>query len=502
MTITSKLVRLAASASLVALSAATVASAQPLANPLIPASTRGAEKVATGNSLRPRIGVQAAYTDNVASVSTNEQSDVLGRISAGLDGRYDSPRATVVVSGDVVYDFYSKNKKFDTLSFNGVGTASYIVVPQILAIEAGGAQTQGSATTFGTTDFYRSANANDYQIGTYYIGPHLTLAPGIFDVSAAARYGQLFYDSPNSPTIDGLASDTSFYQLIGAADTKNRLGRLRLITSGQYQADDQEFESTAGSVSAFYQATVRFTGILRVGYDDAHLTDTLDLKSPFWSVGGQYILGETSYLRFEGGQRYKKPYASAEAEIQASRTVNLSAEYEITQSPGAIAVNNVLVDYVGGLNDPLPIAAPPPSFGLNTTYYDEPSLNRNASVRVFVDLDRTTINLVVSSTQQKVQTNTNTYKTISEEATYAYQVRPDLSLSAQFSHASGNGNRMAVGTEVDGHYYQFGAKADYGLNSRTRLTGMYQNRRFRADGSVTTSDFDENIASIALIRQF
>ncbi len=502
MTITSKLARLAASASLMALSAATAASAQPLANPLLPTSTRAVPPAATGNLLRPRVGIQAAYTDNVAGDATNKESDVLGRVSVGLEGRYDSPRATLDVNGDVLYEVYSKNKKFDTLSFSGAAAASYIVVPQILAIEAAGAQTQGSATSFGTTDFYRSGNANDYKIGTYYVGPHLTISPGIFDVSAAARYGQVLYEA-NSTNLANLQSDASFYQLIGAADTKDRLGRLRLVTSGQYQADDEDFEATSGSLSSFYQVNVFFTGILRVGYDDTQLNATQNLKAPFWSVGGQYLLNETSFVRLEGGERYKEPYVSGAAQFQVSRTITLAADYSVTQSPGSIAISNVLVDYVGGLNEPLPAPVAPPSFGLDTTYFDEPSLNRDGGVRLLVDLERQQFSARLSYNEQKFQTNPDKFKTFTQEVSYTNLIRPDLALSAEFRHSGGNGSRIPIGSgNVDGDYYQTSAKADYGLNTRTRLMFELVNRRFRADGGVLNSDYDENIASIALLRTF
>jgi uncharacterized protein (PEP-CTERM system associated) len=498
----SKSAWLAAGVSLAALSAATGVSAQPLANPLLPPSTRPAAPVVEANRLRPRVGVQVAYTDNVKGDNNDKQSDVLGRVNVGLAGVYNSPRAALRVDGDVLYDVYSKNQKYDSLSVNGVAAASYIVAPQILAIEAAGAATQGSATSFGTTDFYRAGNANDYKISTYYVGPHLTISPGVLDISAAARYGQVLYDS-NSTTLTNLHSDASFYQLIGAADTKDRLGRLRLVTSAQYQADDQDFEATSGSVSGFYQATVFLTGIARVGYDDTQLTATRTLKSPFWSVGGQYLMNETSFLRIEGGERYKEPYVSAGAQFQASRTVTIVADYKITQSPGSIAISNVLVDYVGGLNDPLPAPIAPPSFGLNTTYFDEPSLNRDGSVRVLMDLGRQQIGAGLDYNEQKVQTNPDKFKTFSQEVSYSNQIRADMVLSAAFRHSGGNGSRIPVGSgNVGGDYYQVSGRADYGLNTRTRLAFELANRRFRADRGAANSDYDENIASIALVRQF
>ncbi len=170
MILTSKFARLAVGASLVALSAAASATAQPLANPAVPVQTdattaraRAYEGMPT-TFLRPRIGVQAAVTDNVNNTSANEESDVIGRFTVGLDGRLDGPRAKANVSGDVVYDVYSKTKKNDQLTYRGTADASFVIVPDILALEAAGARTQGSLTTFGTTEFIRNSSGSDFQV--------------------------------------------------------------------------------------------------------------------------------------------------------------------------------------------------------------------------------------------------------------------------------------------------------------------------------------------------
>lgn len=500
MTTIFKFSRLAAGVSLAALSAASVASAQPLANPLLPSGARPPAAEGTGNFLRPRVGVQVAFTDNVESANANKKSDTIGRATVGVSGRYDSPRAKLNVNGDVLYDVYAKNHKYDSLSANGAVSASYIVAPEVLALEGAAAQTQGSVTTFGSTDFYRSANGNDYQVGTYYVGPHLTLQPGIFDVSAAARYGQTFYGTRNSPNVLIGDQTTSFYQVIGAADTKDRLGKIRFVTSGQYQADDEDFESTSGSVSSFFAVTDRLTGIARLGYDDANLTATQDIKSTFWSVGGQYI-NQAGYIRLEGGQRYDDPYFSGDMLFRVSRTVRLAADYSVSLSPGAIAINNVLVDYVGGLDQALPLPGSSGSFSLDTTYFSAPSLNRTGRVSLGVDLGRQALGLAVAYVEQKFRTNIQDFHTFSQELAYTNQLRPDLQASLTFGHANGTGNRF-VGASTEGHYYQVAAAANYGLNSRTNLTVRAANRRFRASGGVTGRDFDENIASIALLRQF
>ena len=501
MTTISKLARWAAGASLVTLVAATSASAQPLANPLIPSGARGVAREPTGNFLRPRVGVQAAFTDNVSNSSTNKKSDTIGRVMVGMDGRYDSPRAKLDVNGNVVYDVYAKSKKNDSLNANGALAASYIVAPEVLAIEAAAAQTQGSLTTFGSTDFYRAANANDYNVGTYYVGPHLTLSPGVFDLSAAARYGQVFFDRGPAASALNLDETSSFYQVIGAADTKDRLGRVRFVTSGQYQADDKDFESTSGSVSGFYQVSPRLTTITRIGYDDSQLSATQDVQALFWSVGGQFIFDE-SHLRIEGGERYKKPYFAGDAWIRVSRTLNLLASYSITQSAGAISIGNVLVDYVGGLDQPLPLPGSAGSFGLDTTFFSEPSLNRTGRVAAVMDLGRQSFTLAVTSQEQDYQTaNVDDFHTLSQELTYNNQVRPDLGLTAAFFHSNGTGNRF-LGASTEGDYYQVVGTANYGINSRTNMVITLANRRFRADGGLTNADFDENIGSIALFRQF
>lgn len=510
MILTSKFARLAVGASLVALSAAASATAQPLANPAVPVQTdattaraRAYEGMPT-TFLRPRIGVQAAVTDNVNNTSANEESDVIGRFTVGLDGRLDGPRAKANVSGDVVYDVYSKTKKNDQLTYRGTADASFVIVPDILALEAAGARTQGSLTTFGTTEFIRNSSGSDFQVTNYYVGPHLTISPGILDISAAARYGQVFYDGPKNATVAALPPETSIYQLIGAADTKDNLGRLRLVTSGQYQQDDGNFDSTSGSVSAFYQVTPRFTGIARAGYDDMNLTNLLELSEPFWSVGGQFIFNEVANIRLEGGRRYDEAYWSGGATLRVARVIYLSADYSNTLSPGPIAINNVLVDYVGGLDQPLPTPIFPPAFGLNSSFYNLPSLNRTGTLRALLDLGRHQLDYSLTSNQQKFQTANAENRTIAQSVSYTNQVRPDLALTLRFLYANERLNgQLAVGPgDRDGYYYLTTAGADYRLNRRTTAKIQYQNRHFRPAQATLLQGYDENIGSIALIRTF
>lgn len=513
MILSSKLVRLAAGASLVALSAATVATAQPLANPATPMRAEAATQRAKMNEgmptsyLRPRIGVQAAVTDNVGNTSANKESDVIGRATVGLDGRIDSVRTKGNVSGDIVYDVYANTKKNDQLTYRGTLDGSFILVPEILAIEAAGARTQGSLTTFGTTEFIRNSSGSDFQVTNYYIGPHLTLSPGILDISAAARYGQVFYDGPTTPTTPATATlppETSIYQLIGAADTKDNLGRLRLVASGQYQQDDGSFDSTSGSVSAFYQVTPRFTGIARAGYDDMNLTNLLNLSEPFWSVGGQYVFNEMANIRLEGGQRYDEPYYSGGATVRVARVIYLSADYSSTLSPGPISINNMLVDYVGGLDQPLPTPIFLPAFGLNNNFYNLPSINRTGSVRALMDLGRHQLDYSLTSNQQKFETANANNRTVSQSIAYTNQVRPDLALSLRFLYANERLNgQLAVGPgDRDGYYYLTTAGAEYRLNRRTTAKIQYQNRHFRPAQATMLEGYDENIGSIALFRTF
>lgn len=504
---TLKLVRLAAGVSLAALAAASVASAQTLANPVTPAVTDAAEKPPEplGNFLRPRAGVQAAVTDNVTSATSNEKSDIVSRFTVGADARYESPRSHFNLSGDVFYDVYAETKKFDTLAYRGTADAAIVLVPDVLALEAAGVRTQGSLTTFGTTDFFRSANANDYQLGTYYVGPHVTFSPGVLDVSAAARYSQVFYEGPKSTTFQNLSPETSQYQLIGAADTKDRLGKYRFVGSAQYQEDDAAFQSTSGSASNFFDVNDRFTAIARVGYDDLKLSNTINLNAPFWSLGGQYVLNERANLRLEGGQRYDRAYWSGTATARLSRVTYLFADYSNTLAPGAFAVNNVLVDYVGKLNEPLPIPIAPPPFSLNNNFYNQPSINRSGSVRALFDFGRQSVDVAYTSVQQRFLTATAQSRTQSQSVTYTNLLRPDLTVSLGFLHAAERvGGQLVGGATADrrGSYYLTTARAEYHLNRRTTLTAMYQNRQYRPSAITLLQEFDENIASIALVRQF
>lgn len=501
----SKLAGLTSGASLLALCAATAASAQPLASPLIPTTIRSQTTTPTEperNYLRPRIGVEAAVTDNVTSVSTNKQSDTMGRATVGLGARYNSPRAQILADGDLNYDVYAKNQKYDTLSFNGEASAKMVLAPELLAIEAAGFNTQGSTSSMGSTESYRSANNDDYQVGSYYFGPHLSLTPNFADISAVARYGQVYFDGVDTSPVQSLSDKTSFYQVIGAADTKDRLGRLRFVTSGQYQADDRDFSSTGGSVSGFFQVTPRFTGIVRVGYDDTKLNSLLKVNGTFWSVGGQLTYGERGTLRFEGGERYGDTFWSGQTLYRVNRVLTLAGDVSSSLETGAIGVSNVLVDYVGGLNDPLPMPNLQQGFYLGTSFFDEASLNRSGNLHALFDLGKQKFDLQAHVTQRKFLTTDATYRTLSDSVTYTNQLRPDLQLGLSFTHATDHsGGNVLIGGD-GGSYYRTLARLDYDLNSRTRLGVGYMNRRYRPGAGSFIGPYDENAASISLVRTF
>ena len=182
----------------------------------------------------------------------------------------------------------------------------------------------------------------------------------------------------------------------------------------------------------------------------------------------------------------------------------LVADYMSVLETGAIAVNSVLVDYVGDLNEPLPLPNLQGGFRLNTNYFDQAAINRTGNVRAMIDLDKQTIVFQLTSSEQKFLSVAGSFQTMAQSVTYANQVRPDLSLSLGFTHATGRykGAILTGRSDRDGNFYQTTAQAEYGLNSRTKLTAAYQNRRSRPGGTTIVDSFDENVGSISILRQF
>ena len=78
---------------------------------------------------------------------------------------------------------------------------------------------------------------------------------------------QVFYTAANGSAVNNLPTDSNIVQVAGQADTGNRLGRLELLTSSQYESDDHGFR-TADGVQSFY------FGVLRVSPADRSERDT------------------------------------------------------------------------------------------------------------------------------------------------------------------------------------------------------------------------------------
>ncbi len=190
--------------------------------------------------------------------------------------------------------------------------------------------------------------------------------------------------------------------------------------------------------------------------------------------------------------------------MRVARVIYLSADYSATLSPGPISINNVLVDYVGGLDQPLPTPIFPPAFGLTNNFYNLPSLNRTGSVRALVDLGRHQLDYTLTSNQQKFQTAAAENETLTQAVAYTNQIRPDLSVSLRFLYANERLNGLLAGAtgDRDGYYYLTTAGAEYRLNRRTTLNVQYQNRHFRPAAATLLPGYDENIGSVALVRTF
>ena len=143
-----------------------------------------------------------------------------------------------------------------------------------------------SVSTFGTPAISRVGPANQIQIATYDIGPHLTTTLDDFaDLNVMGRFAQVFFDNPNGST----ASRAVQFHHPGKAPRRSIPARaiwaIKLITNAQVERDDHDFQAYNVQQSFFVGIFPQVRLIARGGYDNVKQPGIVNISAPMWSGG-------------------------------------------------------------------------------------------------------------------------------------------------------------------------------------------------------------------------
>ncbi len=293
----------------------------------------------------PTVGLLESFTDNVGLTPTGQKADFITRPIAGANVNVRSGFLTAAVSGHVFYDAYASQTNLSGLGADATGTASYVVMPDFLSIDAQGITANTNGSTFGTPATDRVGTGSRVQVSTYNIGPHLTTTIDDFaDLDVVGRFAQVFYNRPNASTFNVPTGSTI---LEGGAilDTADRFRGYESVTNIQYARDDHNFEAYNGLQSFFVQVAPQIRLVGRGGYDDATQPGIVNIKAPMWSGGVEVTINQQSKITVETGERFNHAAWAADVHLQFSDAFSAVGRYTETLEPPQLQLSSSFVSF-------------------------------------------------------------------------------------------------------------------------------------------------------------
>ncbi|HLI67247.1 MAG TPA: TIGR03016 family PEP-CTERM system-associated outer membrane protein [Caulobacteraceae bacterium] len=445
----------------------------------------------------PSIGVEELFTDNALLTQHNRQSDFITRGILGLGVAVIGVRTQATATAQVSYDWYARHDALSGLSVQAFGTGSYALIPQTLVIEAAGTVTDGNVSSFGAPAIDRTGVAGRVLLATYNVGPHLTIPLGDFaDLDAIAHFDQVFYSAADNSHVTALPTGSTIVQVGAQADTGKRFANLESITAAAYQSDNHGFYTVSGLESLFYALGPRLRLIGRAGYEEDVLPRLVNVNAPILSVGFEYALNDKSKISLEGGERYNRAAWVANAYIQVSDRIYVTADYQQVLEPDQVAIANAFVGFVQ-LSGTLPTALLTPNFTVNGNLLNQPSLDTTADGHFVYTLPDQTFDVFVSWRDRDFLNTTGHDRELIGQATYSRTLRPDLTGRFGVGYYRTYASPVFGASEVYNATLQFA----YKVNSTVDLTGGYA---FDHQEQLTAPRLTiyENIVFVALKKRF
>ena len=463
-----------------------------------PAAAAPAPPAGPAFLLSPYLGLQETYTDNATLTSTDHRSDFITRGLAGLNAQINQGRLALGLDAHYAYDWYARTSVLDGGSVFANGGGTYTILRDRLWIEADGTVTNGYTSSFGQSAVNRSGIDGRAQIAAYKIGPQFSSTLGdLADLQVAARFMQVFYSKADgTATTPTLPSNDNIYQLVGRVDTGDRHAGIQLLTTGQYQSDDNGFHTGNAVESAYIRLTPGVRGILRAGYERVYQTDSVDISAPLLSAGLEFTFNRDSTLSLEGGRRYDRTAWAADADIHFSPKISLTGYYREQIAPDQVFVAGSFAEFVAQ-TAVLPAPVVPASLTLEENVYNEVSYNKSAQLRlIFKDEVQELDATAWWSDRHFLKSDTHD-RSATMSLSYSRRLRADIGATVDATY------QRTYASPVYGQSENYGASASlfYWVNSTTSLRGSYNYRRGKqlfAGGQ----EISENALLVAVEKRF
>lgn len=448
-------------------------------------------------TISPRVGVRTLVTDNVYLTPTDHKVDLITNPFVGVSIRQAGPRSAGALDFDVGYDSYSRAHQLNGWSYVGYGTGQYDVVQRLLTLESVGSIVNGNVSSFGSPVIDRSGIQGRTQITNLAFGPRLTTTIGdVVDLNAVARVRWVGYHAENT-TLTSAPQDSTIREVTGAVTTGDRYASHEIRASATYQADDNDFRLYSGLASVFVPVSPNLRVLARGGADNIRQPRVVDIQAPIWSVGFEYQINPTSYVRLEGGRRYHDTTFAAESRIDMTDRFYLVGSYQERILPAQISLNDSFLGFVSN-SQTLPAPLADSSFGVLGSLFNETSKDKLADIRAVYTWPDQEVALTASWIRRHLLASDTFDESLYATATYSRRMRPDLRTELSVTYGHEVGDNIGSGSS---RKWEGSASLIYILNPTVEIVGGYAYSNDSQTGGGGPR-LIENVLFASLVKSF
>lgn len=320
--------------------------------------------------IAPRVEVRQTWSDNFAGTG------LITTVSGGIEASAQSKRVSAFFDADFERRLGIDTPVFDKSRVNALARGNFIVVRDLLSVDAGGVATRLVRDFRGPISNNPDSNINNFEdVYGFYVAPTITQDLGkIANLAVGYRFSLTEVNNPGNRFDAGdagipgqdlslaRASDSVEHSAFARLSNYNQSSRLSWSLNGSYSINDQDFlneelESYSGILDAEYAFNRNFSLLGSVGYEDIVNTRDSILSDPvtfvpildadgqfqvdpanprnttyeqdgfIWDAGFRFSPGRKTNLVVRGGERYGDVVWSGILNYAARPGLNLTASY-------------------------------------------------------------------------------------------------------------------------------------------------------------------------------
>ncbi len=446
-------------------------------------------------SIAPMVGLQESFTDNALLTSTNKKVDFITRPMVGAEVNVHGP-FTASFIGHAYYDAYASQTQLSGLSGDARAAANYVVIPDFLAIDANAMLMNTSVSTFGTPAINRVGPANQIQIATYDIGPHLTTTLDDFaDVDVVGRFAQIFFDNPNASVV-GVPNSAAILSGTAAIDTGERYRGYELLTGAQVDRDDHNFEAYNISQAVFVQVFPSIRLIGRGGYDYVMQPGIVNISDSMWSAGAEYTFNELSKASLEYGGRYGHASWRGELHLQLSQQLFAEGNYFEAIQPSQLQINSGFNTFAT-ISPQLPVQLGNNPFQVNGNIDGQTALNKQGDLALVYVWETQSVGVRVAWNDRMLLPGNTHDRSLITAIDYQRNIAVDLGVAAGLDYYHTFANPFFGTSETYGG--RLGVQ--YDINPSMLATAGYAYER-QVQLFTNGQGISENVLYAAITKRF